>query len=210
MAKTAVQEKPKRELTEEHKAKLRNNMAKARVARDKNKVVVQPLPDAKSWDEVRERLGLEPETPQLAVTQEKPKQGFRLFAKKPKQAIVETISAIVVDAHTIGDGVVQVEKSKLPSGAFQILYLDRWVYPLVEVAENGQLRYEPWPLMDPKDDDESKLPPETLGMATDWPEARLYYSQGKNANAGLNIALAIGLLVGLGILFFLIFTIGMG
>ena len=63
--------------------------------------------------------------------------------------------------------------------------------------------------IDMKDDDESKLPPEDLGMVTYFPEATAFFVQGKNPNEKLNMALVIGLLVGLAILFFLVFTIGM-
>jgi len=209
MRKTIVPDKPKRKVSEEHKKKLQDNLAKAREAQHQGEIAQDQQPDIDKagtgpdgkWEYVRDNL-------ELQTAEAKPKGHFGFRSKKDEQ--VETVLAIVADNETIIDDPIQIGKSKLPSGAFQLLYKGNWVYPLVEISGNGTLEYEPWPLMNPKDEAESKLPPENLGMVTYFPEATAYYVRGKNPNEKLNVALAIGLLVGLGVLFFSIFTVGMG
>lgn len=234
MPNTETGSKPKtrKPVSEEKKAVLRDNLKKAREAmiqkalsaREVVKAGDQVAPPPEVTEETQEidRIASEivgnvvaGKTPahqevDSKVSNHKTQKRGWLFGGNNKKTQVETVPAIVSDIKSCTEGIVLVEKRLLPEGAPKLLFGDQWVYLLVEIQENGNKSYKPFDLLDPKDDLESKLPPETLGMVTDFPEARAYYTHGKNTNEKLNMWLAIGFLIGLGILFFLVFTVGMG
>jgi hypothetical protein len=143
----------------------------------------------------------------------KPSLKTRIFGKK--EVRVTLVPTLVVTRTTIGDGIRYIPENELPPDAFKMLYKGTWIYPLVETSDSGgngkgEHTYIPWPLMDATDDAEGAMPPEELGMATYWPEAKAYYVQGSQGTNKLHIGLLVAIVIGLFLLIFLIFTVGLG
>lgn len=116
------------------------------------------------------------------------------------------VSAYVTDDHTINDGLIPVEISKLPVGAPKVLYENQWIFLL---HENRDGSYSPWEMLDVENSLETELPPEQLGMATEWATAQNYYSHGDSKSSNLHIGLIIAIIVMSVVAAIVIFAVGM-
>lgn len=188
---------------------MQANAAKRRAI--KEEVAKSPPARASKGTKTVESEVLPVSPPALPVP--KPSLKERIFGKKA--AKVALVPTLVVTRTTIGDGIRYIPEDKLPPDAFKMLYKGSWIYPLVEVSDpakngKGEHTYIPWPLMDATDDAEGDMPPEELGMATYWPEAKAYYVQGSSGTNKLHIGLLVAIVIGLFLLIFLIFTVGLG